>query len=226
MSRQSDLRAVVFDLDGLMFNTELLYRHVGATVLARRGCELDSELLDRMMGRPGAVALQIMIDWHRLTDTVEQLAAESEVVFDGILAERLETTPGLPSLLEALEAHAIPKAIATSSGRRFTERVLGQFALQPRFAFLLTAEDVRQGKPDPEVYCKAATRLGVAAAEMMVLEDSQNGCAAAVAAGAFTVAVPGDHSRNHDFSGAAIVATSLADGRIYAALGIDAPPAE
>jgi beta-phosphoglucomutase-like phosphatase (HAD superfamily) len=98
--------------------------------------------------------------------------------------------------------------------------VLGRFDLVPRFAEILTAENVTEGKPHPEVYQKAAAALGLVPARILVLEDSENGCRAAVEAGAYAVAVPGDHSRGHDFSGAALVADSLADERIYRALGI------
>jgi beta-phosphoglucomutase-like phosphatase (HAD superfamily) len=98
--------------------------------------------------------------------------------------------------------------------------VLGLFAYPARFSPILTSEDVTEGKPHPEIYLKSAARLGIEPAEMLVLEDSQNGCRAAVAAGAITVAVPGAHSRRHDFTGAALVADSLADPRIYTRLGI------
>jgi HAD superfamily hydrolase (TIGR01509 family) len=124
-------------------------------------------------------------------------------------------------LLAALEASGIPKAIATSSRRSFVDHVLAPFDLQARFAFILASEDITHGKPHPEIYLAAAMRHGVLPQEMLVLEDSANGCRAAVAAGAIAVAVPGDHSRAHDFSEAALVADSLADERIYRLLGIE-----
>ncbi len=216
----STLRAVVFDLDGLMFNTEELYQYVGSEVLRRRGRTFEADLLNQVMGRPGPVALQMMIDWHQLDCTAEQLAAESEEVFETILDARLQKMPGLDELLAALERGEIPKAIATSSGRKFTRRVLGRFELEPRFKFLLTAEDIHHGKPNPEIYLQAAGRLQVPPGEMLVLEDSHNGCRAAVAAGAFAVAVPSGHSLTHDFPGVQFVAQTLADRRIYEALGL------
>jgi beta-phosphoglucomutase-like phosphatase (HAD superfamily) len=87
-----------------------------------------------------------------------------------------------------------------------------------RFGFVLTSADVSQGKPHPEIYLRAAERLGIAAERMLVFEDSANGCRAAVAAGATVVAVPGGHSLRHDFSGAALIAESLADPRILSLL--------
>lgn len=204
-----------------MFNTEELYQFVGAEVLRRRDRDFPPELLDAMMGRPGSVSLQIMIDWHGLSDTVEQLATESDEVFAEILDHRLELMPGLVELLASLEAHNIPKAIATSSGREFVTNVLSRFDLEPRFQFILTAEDVTHGKPHPEIYLKAAQRLGFEPREILVLEDSQNGCTAAAAAGTFAVAVPGGHSRRHDFSCVALQINTLADPKLYQALGIE-----
>jgi HAD superfamily hydrolase (TIGR01509 family) len=214
-------RAVVFDLDGLMFNTEELYQFVGGELLRRRGHVFTAELLDRMMGRPGKIALAIMIEHHGLEATVEQLTAETDEIFPGILDEKLAPMPGLVELLSRLEAAGIPKAIATSSRRSFVDDVLGRFDLGRRFRFILSAEDVVEGKPDPEIYLTAAKRHGVLPSQMLVLEDSQNGCRAAVRAGAVAVAVPGGHSRRHDFTGAALVADSLADRRIYELLRLE-----
>jgi HAD superfamily hydrolase (TIGR01509 family) len=213
-------RAVVFDLDGLMFNTEHLYRLVGGEVLRRRGHTFEEALFTAMMGRPASVALQIMIDWHGLDATVPDLERENDEIFGPVLDEHLAPMPGLVELLDALEAAGVRKAIATSSRRAFVGDLLGRFGWLERFAFWLTAEDVKQGKPHPEIYLSAASRLELPPNEVLVLEDSQAGCRAAVDAGTFAVAVPGDHSRDHDFAGARFVAEGLGDSRIARALGL------
>ncbi len=210
-----EFRAVVFDMDGLLFNTEDLYQIVGSELLRRRGATFSKELLDAMMGRPGPVALSIMIEWHGLDATVEELQQETDALFPDILDAKLEPMPGAMPLLDALEAAEIPKAIATSSRRVFLDDVLGRFSLQARFEFTLTAEDVTQGKPHPEIYLQAADRFQLRPAQVLVLEDSQNGCRAAAAAGSFVVAVPGRHSANHDFGVASLVVESLNDARLY-----------
>jgi HAD superfamily hydrolase (TIGR01509 family) len=220
MSPASPLRAVVFDLDGLMFNTEQLYYHVGSEMLRRRGKVLTQDLINQMIGRPSRVALQTMIDWHQLDDTVETLLRDNDAIFDELLPTRLAPMPGLLPLLQSLDRAEIPKAIGTSSRRVFVDKVLRPFALGPRFQFLLTSESVQRGKPAPDIYLLAADRFGIRPSEMMVLEDSEIGCSAAVAAGTFAVAVPGDHSAAHCFDGAQFVADSLADTRIYESLGL------
>ncbi len=220
MPTSLQIRSVVFDLDGLMFNTEELYDEVGGRMLRRRGKEFTRELKYEMMGRPSRIALQIMIDWHGLADSVEQLQDETTEIFKDLLPARLETMPGLIDLLDALEAGGFPKAVATSSRPHFTQTVLSRFSLVERFSFILTAEDVTHGKPHPEVYLTAAERFGHPPQQMLVLEDSENGCRAAVDAGAFAVAVPGQFGDRNEYRGAKFIAESLADRRIYKALGM------
>jgi pseudouridine 5'-phosphatase len=214
------MRAVVFDMDGLMFNTEDVYTAAGTELLRRRGHEFTAELKDAMMGLPAQPSFEAMIRHCKLNESWRQLSAESDQLFKGFLGDRLAPMPGLMELLDALERAGIPKAIATSSRPALVYPCLEPFDLPRRFLFILTADDVVCGKPDPEIYLKAAGRFGVAPAEMMALEDSRNGCLAAVAAGAFTVVVPGEHSRQQDFSPASLVVNSLADPRLYHALGM------
>jgi pseudouridine 5'-phosphatase len=214
------MRAVVFDMDGLMFNSEDVYTLVGEEILRRRGVEFTPELKSQLMGLQPQPSFEIMIDRCGLSDTWQQLAAESIRLFLELLDGRLAMMPGLAELLSALEQAGIPKAIGTSSSRQLATACLRPFDLEKRFQFILAAEDIAQGKPHPEIYLTAARRFGVPPAETLVLEDSRNGCLAAAAAGAYVVAVPGEHSRDHDFGMASLVADSLADPRLYLALGI------
>ena len=214
------MRAVVFDMDGLMFDSESIYTMVGTELLGRRRLEFTSELKDKMMGLPPKATFKVMIEYHNLAEKWEELAAESDKIFVGLLDEHLAEMPGLWELLDALENANIPKAIATSSNSRLTSEVLSRFNLQPRFQFILTSEDITHGKPHPEIYLAAAKRFDLPPGELLVLEDSRIGCTAAIAAGTFTVAVPGEHSQGQDFSDAALLVDGLNDQRLYEALGI------
>lgn len=219
----NQLCCVTFDMDGLMFNTEDVYWVVGSVLLRRRGHEFTRELSDAMMGRPPRAAFEVMIEWYSLPDTWETLSTESESIYLDELHNRLAPMPGLLELLGALEEANIPKGIATSSHPRLVEATLAAFDFRRRFQFVLTAGDIVHGKPDPEIYLKAADQFGIAPKQMMVLEDSQIGCQAAAAAEAFVVAVPGEHSKAHDFGVASLVAHTLADPAIYKSLGIEPP---
>ena len=203
-----------------MFNSEDVYTAVGTELLRRRGRTFTAELKDAMMGLQAEASFEKMIEYCNLPETWRELVVESNRLFIEFLPSRLAPMPGLLDLLDALERAEIPKGIATSSTPKLVEPCLAPFDMQKRFQFILTSEDIVLGKPNPEIYRTAAQRFGVAPTEMMVLEDSQNGCRAAASAGAFAVAVPGEHSRTHDFSMASLVADSLADPRIYEVLGI------
>lgn len=208
------LRAVTFDLDGLMVNSEDVYSQVGTATLAKRGKTFDDDLREAMMGRRAEDALRVMIDWHHLTDSVEELIAESEQRFWEIAARLLGAMPGLHDLLAWLDEQAIPYGVATSGGRAYAERILESIDVRGRLRFLITAEDVANGKPAPDPYLLAAERHGVEPAKMLVLEDSGTGCRSAVAAGAYAVAVPNSHTAGHDFPEVAFTAQSLADDRL------------
>lgn len=215
------LGAVIFDLDGLIVNSEDVYEQADIEVLRRRGKEYTAELRARMMGRPTAESLRAMIEWHALSDTVEFLDAERSQLRDKLMETSLEPMPGLHELLAALERAGVPKAIGTSGHRSYAADVLHKLDIPKRFSFVLTSEDVVYGKPAPDVYQLAAAKLGFRPSETMVLEDSPNGCRAGVAAGAFTVAVPNRHTRGYEFAGVRFVAETLSDPRIRTALEIE-----
>jgi HAD superfamily hydrolase (TIGR01509 family) len=220
MDDRLKLSAVVFDLDGLIVNSEDVYERVDREVLRRRGQAFEPALREQMMGRPAAESVRIMIEHHALAESVDDLDAERTVLFDQMILETAETMPGFLLLLDALDAAELPTAIATSGTRSYATKVLTRLGIAPRFRFVLTAEDIEHGKPAPDVYQLAARKLELSPREVMVLEDSGNGCRAGVAADAFTVAVPNRHTRNHDFSGVRFIADTLADRRIYQALSI------
>ncbi|HVJ88103.1 MAG TPA: HAD family phosphatase [Caulifigura sp.] len=205
------IRAVVFDFDGLMVNTEEVFQLSGTELLRRRGKEPTPAVFHGMMGRRSHEALAYLIDIMQLDDTVEQLQQESTEIFFAMLDDILQPMPGLFQLLDAIDHRGLPKAVATSSERAYLRQLLGRIDLLDRFDTLLTAEDVTHGKPHPEIYLTAAERLGVQPAEMLVLEDSEMGTKAAAAAGAHIISVPHQHSAHFSFADAKGIASSLVD---------------
>jgi HAD superfamily hydrolase (TIGR01509 family) len=195
-----EIKAVVFDMDGLMFNTEDLYDIVLQSLLERRGKQFTNELKMKMMGLPGWKAFQVLKDDCQLSDSVEVLEHELHGQFYELLPAHIQMMPGLETLLARLEELKIPKSVATSSDRELANLALEMFDLPSRFKFILTSDDVTNGKPHPEVYEKSAEGLGVEPSEMLALEDSVIGSTAAAASGAYTIAIPGKHSMSGDFS--------------------------
>jgi HAD superfamily hydrolase (TIGR01509 family) len=220
------IRAVVFDLDGLMFDTEALFHRVASEMLAARGKRLTPEIMRAMMGRRAAEAGPAFKALAGLDEPVEVLMAEARARFTAELDTAVHPTPGLFALLDHLQALAIPRAVATSSRRSYAEGLLRRHGLWDHFAFVLTAEDVTRGKPDPEIYQTAVARFGVPAASVLVLEDSAAGLAAARAAGTFAVGVPHEHSPAEGLHDAALVVPRLDDPALLALLEDRASPHE
>lgn len=205
------IRAVVFDLDGLILNTEDIFDLAGRQLLERRGLEMTEQIHHSMLGRRPAEAFEILKSLTGISDPIPDLMVEARDLFAAIAEHHLDTMPGLHDLLLLLEERALPKAVATSSPRSYMRELLSRFDLLHRFAFSLTAEDVTHGKPHPEIYRTAAQRLQVEPQEMLVLEDSETGTRAAAAAGAFAVSVPNRHTAVGDFSMSSLVVSSLQD---------------
>ncbi len=212
------IRGVALDMDGLLIDTERLYWQVGDTLLQRRGYRYSHELQSRMMGRIGTSAIQQMIDMHHLDDDAEALLEESDALYESLLVDGLRPMPGLTEWMVLLEKSGVPFGLATSSRRKFVDLILTKFSWSNLLTFVLTGDDVVNGKPHPEMYLSAASKMQILPSEMLVLEDSGNGCAAAVASGAITVAVPSEYTIGQSFEGAHLVAESLLDERLHKVL--------
>ncbi len=213
-------RAVAFDLDGLLIDTEPVFSEAVRRYLDRRGLAFDPEILHVMMGSPAVQTLPRFREHYNLTDPLETIGIECKDLFFEVLGDEPgPLMPGVVALLERLQERQIPFCIATSSGSEFVERVFGPHGLLDRFRFVLTCENVSRGKPHPEVYELAARRFDIPASEMVVLEDSPNGLRAAKAAGAKCVVVPHAQTPRDRLHAADLIAASLECARLAAALG-------
>lgn len=215
---RSQFQAVVFDMDGVIFDTESLYFESEIEMLARRGKSFSTALGQKIMGLPGIRAMEVLRAEHGLEDSPESLFDECQALFRSRIATRLTLMPGFASLLERLERRGMAKAVATSTRRQLTTEMLGTFGLDKRFRCVLTADDVTHGKPHPEIYQLACRRLGTEPSKTLVIEDSLNGTKSAAAAGCFCVAAPHALSRSLDFSHANLVVDHLLDARLLALL--------
>jgi len=214
-------RAVVFDLDGLLIDTEGVFAEAARRILARRGLTLEPAFFATMMGTPGRDALPRFVARYRLTEPLGAIADEYKRNFIAVLnGSRPPLMPGAAELIDRLGRHTIPKAIATSSTREYVQMIFGPHGLTDRFAFVLTSDDVTHGKPNPEVYAKAAERLGLPPAAVIVLEDSVNGLRAAKAAGCRCVVVPHEGTPRGELGIADLVAPSLNAPALWEWLGI------
>ena len=215
LGRTKKIRAVAFDMDGLILNTEDLYDQVGTILMERRGRVYREEVRQQMIGLQAKLAFEILIREERLVETWQDLQKETDSIFEEILPHQLRAMPGLEEFLQEVDRFKLPKCVATSSTHAFARKALGQLNLLAAFDFVITAEDVEHGKPKPDIYLKAAARMNIAVEDMLVLEDSPKGTAAGVSAGAYVVSVPNEHTKKGKFHGCQWIADTLRDHRLF-----------
>jgi HAD superfamily hydrolase (TIGR01509 family) len=182
--------AVVFDMDGLLFDTERLYQEAALAAAAELGREMDAAFLRSTAGFPWVVTRGRLIERYGPTFAVDELRSVAQRIFREMIDKHLPLKPGASELLALLDELDIPRAIATTSARATVEHHLGSHGLAARFHHVVANEDCTRHKPDPEPYLRAAGLLGVQAQDCLALEDSHNGVRAASAAGMMTVMVP------------------------------------
>ena len=196
------IQAVVFDMDGLMIDSEPLHKEAWQITLRHFGYELDEALFAQLVGlrtREDAVLLR---EHFHLPVKAEVLARQRNDLFLATLPGRVKPMPGLRELIAQVRGCGLFSAVATSGERRYVDAVVRELNLDGVFDAMAVAEDVARGKPAPDVYLLAARRLGLPPAQCLALEDAPNGVLAAKAAGVRCVAVPNETTRSLDLSAA------------------------
>lgn len=194
------LKAVIFDLDGLLVDSTPLHLEANQIFIESFG----KLYLRPESGREGMRIVDIVRDYKDLFDlpgTVEDLHEKRQVIFYELVKKELQLFPGVFELLEKVKKRDLKMALATSGDREYVNII---FEKWPRFKYFFTtlvvSEDVKRGKPYPDVYKKALEKLNIQSMEAVVLEDSFNGVAAAKAAGIQVIAVPNKHYPEADFT--------------------------
>lgn len=182
--------AVVFDMDGLLFNTELLYQAAAALAAAEGGHDISSGIIDRLIGVPWLAGRVLLLEHFGQGFAVEEFEAAWLRHFWLIAEDRLALKPGVLELLDTLDELRLPRAIATSSSHRTVQHHLAAHGLDERFHVIVGSGDYVAGKPAPDPFLKAAERLGADPRLCLALEDSHNGVRSAAAAGMMTIMVP------------------------------------
>lgn len=191
MSLPREVRAVVFDMDGLLFDTERLYFVASCRVAQAMGLEMPLELFQSMIGLTSDGSRERLIAHYGESFPVDPYWEDCFHAFRAVIeTDALTLKAGAAELLDHLDALALPRAIATSSGRTNVDHHLGHLDLAHRFQAVVARGDYARGKPHPDPFLTAAERLGVDPAHCLALEDSHNGVRAAAAAGKMTIMVP------------------------------------
>jgi HAD superfamily hydrolase (TIGR01509 family) len=184
--------AVVFDLDGVIVDSEQVWDEVREALVRERGGRWHEQAQADMMGMSSPEWSRYLHEELGLTEPPEEINAE--VVTRMLERYRLEL-PLIDGAVEAVRrlAARFPLGVASSSNRPLIETVLERAGLAHLFAATVSSEEVPRGKPAPDVYVEAARRLGIASEKCAAIEDSSNGLRSAHAAGMRVIAIPNPH---------------------------------
>lgn len=188
------VRAIIFDMDGVLIDSEALHNAAIAAALAEYGVSLPVGLFAELTGTTDAAFLeQASLTYFGGSVPAATLLARKQHFF--LAAEdQVQPIAGALDFLRSVRPQVAAVALVTSALRHNQELAFARFGLLPYFDAVVTAEDVTHGKPHPEPYLSAVVRLGIPAAECLVIEDSLHGLAAARAAGCRTLGLATSYS--------------------------------
>lgn len=182
--------AVIFDMDGLLLNTEATFRDICIRVAAERGHDMPVSLFHELVGVPNGESVHTLRAHYGAGFDAEGLYAAAWARFHDSVDMATLLKGGVHELFDLLDDLGLPRAVATSSPRATIATHLAPSRLVERLHAIVTREDYARGKPAPDPFLTAAQRLGVAPEDCLALEDSHNGVRAAHAAGMMTIMVP------------------------------------
>lgn len=183
-------KAVIFDMDGLLLDTEVLYRQSIISAAAHHDLPIGPSIYEGMLGRPWNSIADLLREHYGTDFNVDGFRQVWLDHFDLLTETNLRLKAGVTELLDVLDELELPRAVCTSSAHFQVKHHLGTLGVLERFHHVVAQGDYPRGKPHPEPYLAAAARIGVEPADCLALEDSFNGIRSAASAGMMAVMVP------------------------------------
>jgi HAD superfamily hydrolase (TIGR01509 family) len=200
---------VIFDLDGLMIDSEPLQWRAMNIALKPLGLQISGSEWIRMVGKKTIENLQLLKNTYGFEEDLSYVEHMKNKAYRNIIRQEVTPMPGLYHALETCQKARLRLALASSSVQEDIEIILNKLGLKQTFDVIVSGDQVRQGKPDPEIFLKAAFKLNVVPSQCVVLEDTAYGVAAAKEASMSCIAVPNRFTKHQDFGRADLVLDSL-----------------
>lgn len=203
---------IIFDMDGVILNSEKLYLEMNQEWFREIGISLSIEDHRLFIGASARLFWNYIKATNRLNiDIEEYILKERELKHKVLQSEELSPTPGLRSFLEKLRARRYPCAIASSGLRMNIELILSKLKIAGYFDLVVSGEDIENGKPAPDIFLKVSSHFQQPPALCFVIEDSHNGVMAAKAAGMYCFGFINPDSGNQDLSKSDVTFTNFDD---------------
>jgi HAD superfamily hydrolase (TIGR01509 family) len=189
MKKSARLEAVLFDMDGVIVDSEPLWSDAEKQLLARRNLPYSPSLKTAMMGRDARGAVGFLMEHYSLTESLGELIEERNQLIAELFKEHLKAMPGALDLVRSVIAAGIMTGLVSSSPKPLVELTLEKLGAIWLFDLTLSGDQVVRGKPAPDIYINAAEKLGVTPEYCLVIEDAPHGVAAAKDAGMCCLAI-------------------------------------
>ena len=203
------VKAVIFDMDGVMIDSEPLWEKTERIMLGRKGIEYNPTYRDKIVGLNQNDSGKLLRETFNLPETVEEIIAGRVGILLGLYERELGLVPGLLPLLKELGESGLLLALASSSPIEAINFVLHTFSLGEFFTVVVSGDTIPLGKPHPDIYLHTANNLGIEPSECVVIEDSINGVKSAKRAGMICLAVPDKRLSLKEFQIADLIVDSL-----------------
>jgi haloacid dehalogenase superfamily, subfamily IA, variant 3 with third motif having DD or ED/haloacid dehalogenase superfamily, subfamily IA, variant 1 with third motif having Dx(3-4)D or Dx(3-4)E len=217
------MEAAIFDLDGVLINSEPLHFSAAITLLRRLNIETTEEYHNQYVGSSDPVKWGKIIKEFNIQNSLQEILNMSVLTKLELLRQSDSYTPieGIPELLKALKAHNIPIAVASSSTACFIKEVLNKVKIEKYIKTWVSGDDIEKSKPEPDIFLKTAELLQVNPRKCIVVEDSKNGVIAAKKAGMKCIGFKNINSGNQDLSRADVIVDNIQDINIYNLLSME-----
>ncbi|MFH4968133.1 HAD family phosphatase [Gaetbulibacter sp. M240] len=205
------VKAVIFDMDGVIINSEPLHRKAYNQMFENFKIQVPDALYESFTGQSTINICKRLVDHFKLPEDPETMVALKRKYFDDLFNndKTFDLIDGVRKLIEHYHEKGLTLVLGSSASRAGIERIFDRFQLNPYFKAKLSGAELKASKPHPEIFVKAAEASGYDISECVVIEDSTNGIIAAKAAGIFSVAYDSFHSKNQDYSEANLVITDF-----------------
>lgn len=193
------VKAVIWDMDGVIIDSENHYLRLEKEFLDRLGIQAEEKILHSFMGTPFSHYFPIMAEKYGSTKSLDEAKEEYQRFIEELYDKHVDLTPGVEEVFEEL-SEKYKFALATSTTKKLASNVLGRFNLVNFFKVRIHGDEIKNGKPDPEIFMKALSDLGFGKEEAVIIEDSVNGIKAGKGAGMKVIAYKALHNKDIDFS--------------------------
>ncbi len=210
-----NIKAVIFDLDGIIIDSEPWQKEAFNLTLKPYGIKLSDDEFKTLIGIRTFENFIHLQKKYNIPETPDNLTKIKNNLYKNILQKKIKPQPGLLNLLNYLNKKGYYLAVASGSIRHDVISTLDLLGITEFFQVIFTGDDVENGKPDPEIFIKTAKKLNIHPESCAVIEDSQTGVNAAKNAGMLVFAIPTSSTIDHNFTDAHKILTGLAELKKY-----------